>query len=76
MNNKSKINGHPLTLIAGHPIPKIPSNLEAKKLIPYNLVTCPNNEFLAWSPATYVVSCPIYPTTPPDPYVILNLVPL
>ncbi len=48
--------GHLLTLIAGQAIPKIPSNFEAMKLIPSNLVTCPNNEFLAWRPATFVVS--------------------
>jgi hypothetical protein len=38
-------------------------------------VICPNVDLLAVSPATVVVSFPKYPTTPPDPYVMLNLVP-
>lgn len=54
----------------------MPSNLEAMKLIPYNLVTCPNNAFEAFKPATLTVSFPVYPTTPPEPYLISNLVPL
>ena len=64
------------TLIEGQAIPKIPSNLEARKEIPSRVVTCPNKAFSALRPATSTLSWPTNPTTAPEPYLMLNLVPL
>jgi len=62
--------------IAGHPIPKIPSNLEAKNDNPFNDVTSPKMTSLAVIPATVTESTDQKPETLPLPYVIPNLVPL
>jgi len=51
-------------------IPKIPSILAATKEIPLSLVTYPNFYYLAIKPPILTSSCPQYPLTDPDPYVI------
>lgn len=64
----------PSTEIEGNAIPKIPSNLEAKKASPSNFVASPK-VILTAVPATETTSLDKTPEQPPVPYLISNLVP-
>ena len=55
--------------------PKIPSNLERSKEIPFKVVTYPKVAPFTSSPPKVTVSPDQYPLTAPEPYSKSNLVP-